>query len=70
MVFSKNFAEHLQQLDEVLQRIEDAWLKLKPSKCVFGVTKVEFLRRTVSHKELVQTRAKWKPLSAFQSRTP
>ena len=43
IVFSADFDEQVDHLDQVLTHIGAAGLKLKPSKCVFFATKVSFL---------------------------
>jgi hypothetical protein len=43
LIHSKNFAEHLVHLKEVFMRLEEANLKLKPSKCVFAQTETKYL---------------------------
>ena len=43
LVFSPNLETHLQHLQEVFQRLRQANLTLKPSKCNFGVTKFSSL---------------------------
>ena len=48
LVLGKNFKDHLQNLSQVLERLRKYKLKLKPRKCEFFQTKVEFLDRTVS----------------------
>ena len=48
IVFGKNFREHMQRVDEVLERIKDAGLKLKPSKCSMFQHEVVFLGHVVS----------------------
>jgi len=48
ILFSRTPEEHLERLDYVLQRLEDANLKLKPSKCCLMQTKVTFLGHIVS----------------------
>jgi hypothetical protein len=47
IVFAPNF-EHLLNVDEVLGRIRDAGLKLKPEKCQLLETEVIFLGHVVS----------------------
>ncbi|GKT25050.1 Transposon Ty3-I Gag-Pol polyprotein, partial [Aduncisulcus paluster] len=42
--------EFLTNLEAVLSRVEELNLRLKPSKCKFGVSEVEFLGREVSDK--------------------
>ena len=44
----KTFLEHLAHLRNVFQRLREAGLKLKPSKCNFCLKKVEFLGHVVS----------------------
>ena len=48
LVFSPNLETHLQHLKEVFQRLRDAKLTLKPSKCKFGLDKVVFLGHVIS----------------------
>ena len=53
IVFSKSFEEHLNQLAEVLERFQNAGLKLTPRKCNFFQREVRFLGYLIS-KEGVQ----------------
>ena len=48
IVFSEDFDEQVDRLDQVLTHIGSASLKLKPSKCVFFATKVSFLGHNLS----------------------
>ena len=48
IVFSATFSEHLVRLGKVFQRIQDAGLKLKASKCRFVQPKVCYLGTIVS----------------------
>ena len=43
LVFSRTLDDHLENLTRVIQRIQGAGLKLKPSKCHFLRTEVEYL---------------------------
>jgi hypothetical protein len=52
LVFANTFDEHCQRLDAVLERIGDAGLKLKPSKCEFGMAEVNYLGFKISDKGL------------------
>ena len=47
MVLGKSFDEHLENLEEVLNRFRQYNLKLKPKKCSFFRTKAKFLGRIV-----------------------
>ena len=49
-VASYTFQEHLTDLDKSLTRLTTAGLKIKPSKCTFGFTKMKFLGFIVSGK--------------------
>ena len=48
IVFSATFEEHLHRLAVVLQRLQAANLKLKPAKCHFAQSKVEYLGHIIS----------------------
>lgn len=43
LIFSKTFDQHLKDIDDVLSRIIDSGLKLKPSKCNFADDEVDYL---------------------------
>ena len=48
IIFSKTPKEHLHCLRSVFQKISEAGLKLKPSKCKFFKTRLEYLGHIVS----------------------
>ena len=48
IVFSKTFDEHLKRLNSVFERLDEAGLKLKPSKCNFLQDEVKYLGHLVS----------------------
>ena len=48
IVFGRNYIEMLGRLDTTLERIRQTTLKLKPSKCAFGKTSVNFLGHVIS----------------------
>ena len=48
ILFSSTLEEHLERLEKVLKRLQDANLKLKPSKCFIMQTKVHFLGHEIS----------------------
>ena len=65
LVVGRNFQEHMQRLEAVLQRIQGAGLKLKPSKCSFFQDQVTFLGHVLSREGVlpdpsnVQKLTKW-----------
>ena len=50
IIFSKTPEEHLHRLKLVFQKISEAGLKLKPSKCKFFRTRLEYLGHIMSKK--------------------
>ena len=48
LVFSSNFEEHLDHLDQVFQRLRNAHLTLKLEKCSFAVDKVTYLGHVIT----------------------
>ena len=48
LVFSRTFEEHLKHLKLVIQRLRDAGLKLKPSKCHFICQSVKYLGHLIT----------------------
>ena len=48
IILGKSFHEHFRNLQEVLQRLWEAGLKLKPSKCTFFQSSVKYLGHVVS----------------------
>ena len=43
LIASKTFSEHITHLKKVLQRLQEAGLGVKPSKCAIAEHKVEYL---------------------------
>ena len=65
LCFSKNFTEHLEHLAEIFQRLRHANLKLKPGKCCFAATKVDYLGHVLSPKGVSPSKEKTKAVSEF-----
>jgi hypothetical protein len=66
LVFAKDFDEHCKRLDAVLCRIESAGLKLKPNKCEFGMSQVNYLGFQISNKGLSASKRKVEMLLATE----
>ena len=65
IVFSPDFDAHLKHLNAVFGCISDAGLKLKPSKCMFGREKVDYLGHVVSAKGVSVQPQKVKAVTEF-----
>ena len=50
LIFSPTFELHLQHIEEVLDRLQEANLKLHPSKCHFAVKQLKFLGHVISRR--------------------
>ena len=50
IIFGQTIIEHNQRLESVLKRLQNANLKLKPTKCYFGKKSVAFLGHIISDK--------------------
>ena len=48
LIYSKTEEEHVQHIQQIFQRLEDAGLKLKPSKCDFFKKEVRYLGHVLS----------------------
>ena len=47
IIFSKDITSHFKALQEVLQRLQEAGLKIKVRKCQFLLKSLEYLRHVV-----------------------
>ena len=62
LITGKDDAEHLQNLDKVLSKLEEAGVRLKKDKCFFQLPSVEYLGHKVSAAGLQPTDAKVKAI--------
>jgi hypothetical protein len=51
-IYNKSWEEHVQHVNRVLQLLEEKQLYANPSKCAFGVQKVEYCFHIVSHESI------------------
>ena len=65
IIFSPSFDSHLEHLPLVFQRFREANIKLKPSKCRFAHTKVNYLGHVVSREGVSPDPAKIKAVEEF-----
>ena len=52
IIYSNTWNEHIDSIDEVLQRLKDANETLNPSKCTFGQEVVEFIGHLIKKGEV------------------
>ena len=50
LIASKRFPEHITHITQVLKRLQEAGLKVKPSKCMFAEKQIYYLGFTISAK--------------------
>ena len=48
LIVSQSFQEHIEHVKQVLNQLEEAGLRLRPEKCSFAQTSVEYLGHTLS----------------------
>ena len=65
IIFSRTFEEHLSRLSLVFDRLRQANLKLKPSKCHFAQSSVNFLGFVVSSKGILPDPDKISAVKSF-----
>ena len=69
LVVGKDFEEHIENLKEVFHAISNAGLKLKPSKCFFAKSNVNFLGFEISDKGLLPDEEKIKAIRDYAAPT-
>ena len=65
IIFSSNFEDHLNRLGQVFDRLREANLKLKPSKCYFANSSVNFLGFVVSSEGILPDPNKIEAVKSF-----
>ena len=70
IVYGKTFEEHVEHVRQVLQRLHQHGIKLKPSKCSFSKKQVKFLGRIVSDKGYIMNPDNIKAVTSLQDRIP
>ena len=58
LVMGKDDAQHLRNLDRVLQRLQENGLRVKKSKCEFGRTRIEYLGHVLDEKGVYRSKDK------------
>lgn len=69
LIIRKNFEEHLENIARVLDRLHEAGLKLKPSKCHFLLRQVQYLGHTISDQGISPDATKIEAVKSFPKPT-
>ena len=69
VVFGTNFESFILRLNRVLDRLREAGLTIKPSKCVFGVERVSYLGHIIDSSGIKMDPEKIRAVSQLQSPT-
>ena len=48
LIASKSISEHMEHVQKVLQQLKEAGLQLKPGKCTFATTEIQYLGHTLT----------------------
>ena len=67
IVFSDGPKEHLQKLQQILERFKMAGLTLKLKKCTFMRSKIKYLGHVVSHEGVQMDPGKVDTISAYKA---
>lgn len=66
IVFSRSEEEHVEHLHAIFQRLDEYGLRIKPSKCMFGVSELSFLGHDVSKDGIRPSQRKVEDIVKFQ----
>ena len=66
VIFAPTFKEHLDWLEQVFQRQQEANITLKPSKCKFAMTEIKFLGHKVNEMGISPNPEKTSIVKKFQ----
>ena len=69
VIFSRSMEEHVKHVREVFKRLRNAGLKLKPSKCQFGLSEVKVLGYIVNSSGITSDPAKVEAISKLKPPT-
>lgn len=69
LVASESEEEHITHLGKVFQRLEDYGLSIKPGKCTFGASNIDFLGHNISEKGIKPSEDKVSAIRCFERPT-
>ena len=67
LIFTKTMEEHREIVREVLKRLQDNDLYLRPQKCEFDRTEIEYLGMIIRHNEVRMDPAKVEAIVAWEA---
>ena len=65
LIFSQNFDQHLEHLDQVFQNLRAANLRIHPGKCKFAAKEVKYLGHIISPKGLQVDPSKYSAIETY-----
>lgn len=65
LVASKSEEEHVTHLTQLFERLDSFGISIKPSKCIFGVTSLDFLGHNVSVKGILPSNDRIKIIDSY-----
>ena len=69
VVYSSSPESHMIHLEQVFKRLQEAGLKLKPQKCVFGVNSIKYLGHTIDQDGVRPDDSKISAVKSFETPT-
>ena len=66
LIFSRTIEEHWDRLDNILNRIQIAGLRINPEKCFMLKTEVKFLGHSISSKGIKTDQTKIEAVQKFE----
>ena len=69
IIFSRTWEEHLKHLREVLTRIQEAGLTVKPKKCKYGMAQCSYLGHVIGGGEVKMEISKVEAIQKFSTPT-
>ena len=65
-MYSKSWVDHLQHINEVLSKLAEAGLMVKPTKCEWGKKQVEYLDHIVENGQCKVPEARVRSIQDFK----
>ena len=66
LIFSNNYQQHLEHIEQIFKAFSSENIKLKKSKCQFSKSKVNYLGHTIGHNEVRPLKSNIEVITAIQ----